>query len=209
MLERLDRAAEHIGRNPDQPTDTAGLARIALRPEHRLRRLAPAPAGMGLSGERTPLDVAVRCGCGYGCDYDHGPGEAFARAFRAARGVGPGEAGRTGAAPHPQPPMSFRLAVQGGVGMRYRVVEEGEFGVVGRRARVPPVHEGPDPAIVGSGRSADRETAALRHPWRDVFTRWFPSSPYRGLRVPSPARVPARAPARIPGRCAGAVRDAG
>lgn len=156
VLERLNQALEHIESHLDQPIDVADLARIAVTSEYHLRRLFSALAGVPLSeyirrrrltvagaevlaGERTLLDVATR--------YGYGSGEAFARAFRALHGVGPGEARRTGAALSAQPRMSFRLIVEGNSSMRYRIVEKDEFRVAGRKARVPLVYEGVNPAI--------------------------------------------------------------
>ncbi|MEV4971252.1 AraC family transcriptional regulator [Streptomyces scopuliridis] len=264
MLERLNQAMEHIERNLGQRIEVAELARIAVTSEYHFRRMFSALAGMPLSeyirrrrltvagaevlgGERTLLDVAVR--------YGYGSGEAFARAFRALHGVGPGEARRTGAALRSQPRMSFRLIVEGSTDMRYRVVQKPEFRLVGPKTRVPLVHEGMNPAIVsfirGLGRetlrrleelgeSSDREPRgiiavsdnlsesraegteldylhgvvteapapegmetltvpagtwavfessgefprALQYLWRDVYTQWFPSNPYRS--VPGP-----------------------
>lgn len=180
MLERLNRAMEHIERNLDRRVEAAELARIALTSEYHLRRLFSALAGMGLAeyvrrrrltvagaevlaGERTLLDIAVR--------YGYGSGEAFARAFRAVHGVGPGEARRTGAALNSQPRMSFRLVVEGSAEMRYRVVEKGEFAVVGRKARVPLVYEGVNPAIAGFVRSVDREVRERLEPLSDQEPR--------------------------------------
>ncbi|MFE4371522.1 GyrI-like domain-containing protein [Streptomyces sp. NPDC056835] len=264
MLERLNQAMEHIERNLDQRIEAAELARIAATSEYHLRRLFSALAGMPLSeyirrrrltvagaevlgGERTLLDIAVR--------YGYGSGEAFARAFRAVHGVGPGEARRTGAALRSQPRMSFRLIVEGSTDMRYRVVRKPEFRVVGPKTRVPLVHEGMNPAIVSFIRGLGRDTLrrleelgelsggeprgivavtddlsesraegteldylhgvvteaaapegmatltvpagtwavfessgefpkALQYLWRDVYTQWFPSNPYRS--VPGP-----------------------
>ncbi|GGP66667.1 AraC family transcriptional regulator [Streptomyces abikoensis] len=156
VLERLNQALEHIESHLDQPIDVADLARIAVTSEYHLRRLFSALAGVPLSeyirrrrltvagaevlaGERTLLDVATR--------YGYGSGEAFARAFRALHGVGPGEARRTGAALSAQPRMSFRLVVEGNSSMRYRIVEKDEFRVAGKKARVPLVYEGVNPAI--------------------------------------------------------------
>lgn len=202
-----------------------------------------------LAGERTLLEVAVR--------YGYGSGEAFARAFRAVHGIGPGEARRTGAALRSQPRMSFRLVVEGTSSMRYRIVEKEQFRVVGRKARVPLVHEGVNPAIATFIRSIDKETVgrisslsdqepegivqvsddlaesraegteldyyhgvvssapvpedmdaltvaagtwavfdssgafpqALQYLWRDVFTEWFPSNPYRSRPGPEILRT--------------------
>ncbi|GGR15817.1 AraC family transcriptional regulator [Streptomyces netropsis] len=167
MLERLNEALEHIESHLDQRIEVTELARIAVTSEYHFRRLFSALAGISLSeyirrrrltvagaevlaGERTLLEIAVR--------YGYGSGEAFARAFRGVHGVGPGEARRTGAALRSQPRMSFRLIVEGSSSMRYRVVEKEQFRVIGRKARVPLVHEGMNPAIADFVRSIDQET---------------------------------------------------
>jgi AraC family transcriptional regulator len=266
MLERLNRAMEHIEQHLDQQIEVTELARIAVTSEYHFRRLFSALAGIPLSeyirrrrltvagaqvlaGQETLLDIAVR--------YGYGSGEAFARAFRALHGVGPGEARRTGAALYSQPRMSFRLIVEGSSGMRYRIVEKDEFRVVGKKARVPLVHEGMNPAIVAFIRSIDKEIVrrmetlsdqepqgivnvsdnlagsraegteldyyhgvlssaaapedmdgltvpagtwavfessgafpqALQYLWRDVFTQWFPSNPYRSRPGPEISRT--------------------
>lgn len=179
--------------------------------------------------------------------YGYGSGEAFARAFRALHGIGPGEARRTGAALTSQSRMAFRLTVEGSSSMRYRVVDKADFTVVGLKTRVPLVHAGPNQAIMDFVRGIDPQTlerleklsdqephgivavcdgmdpsraegtvldyhhgvitsavalegtTALAVPagawavfttsgpapqtiqelWRDVFTEWFPSNPYR------------------------------
>ncbi|MBL1100034.1 AraC family transcriptional regulator [Streptomyces coffeae] len=169
MLEQLNQAMDHIEDRLDQAIDAAELARIAVTSEYHFRRLFSALAGMPLSvyirrrrltvagaevlaGQRTLLDIATR--------YGYGSGEAFARAFRAMHGIGPGEARRDGAALHSQPRMSFRLIVEGSSSMRYRIVEKKEFWVVGRKARIPLVHEGLNPAIVDFVRSIGPETLA-------------------------------------------------
>jgi AraC family transcriptional regulator len=256
VLERLNQAMEHIERQLEGSVDVGELARVAATSEYHLRRMFSTLAGMPLSeyirrrrltvagaevlaGERTLLEIAVR--------YGYGSGEAFARAFRAVHGVGPGEARRTGAALSSQPRMTFRLIVDGSSSMRYRIVHKPEFSVVGARARVPLVHSGPNQAIIdfvrgigdrtkelleklsdqephgilavcddlGPGRaegtdldyyhgvvtSASAPEGMARLPvsagtwavfttsgpapeaiqalWRDVFTEWFPSNPYR------------------------------
>ncbi|WP_326658350.1 AraC family transcriptional regulator [Streptomyces sp. NBC_00385] len=266
MLERLNEAMEYVEHRLDGHIDVAEAARIAMTSEYHLRRMFSALAGIPLSeyirrrrltvagaevlaGDRTLLDVAVR--------YGYASGEAFARAFRAVHGVGPGEARRTGAALRSQPRMSFRLVVEGTSSMRYRIVEKEEFRVVGRKARVPLVHEGVNPAIATFIRSLAKETVerikslsdqepegivqvsddladsraegteldyyhgvvssapvpedmdalpvaagtwavfdssgafpqALQYLWRDVFTEWFPSNPYRSRPGPEILRV--------------------
>ncbi|MGP9016913.1 AraC family transcriptional regulator [Streptomyces sp. BR1] len=266
MLERLNQAMDHIEARLDQPIEAAELARIAATSEYHFRRMFSALAGLPLSeyirrrrmtvagaevltDERTLLEVAVR--------YGYGSGEAFARAFRAVHGVGPGEARRTGAALSSQPRMSFRLIVEGSSSMRYRVVEKDEFRVVGKKARVPLIHEGVNPAIAEFIAGIGQETVqrisglsdqdpegivsvtddidpsraegteldyyhavvtgltppddldaltvpagtwavfensgpfpqSLQYMWRDVFTEWFPSNPYRSRPGPEILRV--------------------
>lgn len=256
MLERLNQAMEHIERQLDGSVDAGELARVAATSEHHLRRMFSALAGMPLSeyirrrrltvagaevldGREPLLQIAVR--------YGYSSGEAFARAFRAMHGVGPGAARRHGAALRSQQRISFRLVVEGSSSMRYRIVERDGFFIVGKKARVPLVHEGMNPAIVDHIKSigadegariaalSDQEPAgiiaatddldesreegttldyhhgvaasaagpddldSLRVPagtwavfessgpmphsiqylWRDVFTQWFPSNPYR------------------------------
>ncbi|AEM83835.1 AraC family transcriptional regulator [Streptomyces violaceusniger] len=167
MLERLNKALEHIESRLDQRIETAELARIAVTSEYHFRRLFSALAGIPLSeyirrrrltiagaevlaGERTLLEIAVR--------YGYGSGEAFARAFRAMHGVGPGDARRAGAVLRSQPRMSFRLIVEGSSSMRYRVVEKERFHVVGKKVRVPLVHEGVNPRIAEFIRGIGQET---------------------------------------------------
>ncbi|WP_329464307.1 AraC family transcriptional regulator [Streptomyces sp. NBC_01431] len=176
MIERLNQAMDHIEDCLDREIDVAELARIAVTSEYHLRRMFSALAGMPLSeyvrrrrmtvagaevlaGGRTLLDVAVR--------YGYTSGEAFARAFRAVHGVGPGEARRTGAALQSQPRMSFRLVIEGSSSMRYRVVEKEEFLLVGRKARVPLVHEGVNPAIAAFIQGIGQETALRIHQLSD------------------------------------------
>ncbi|MGO4747513.1 helix-turn-helix domain-containing protein [Streptomyces sp. 2MCAF27] len=267
MLDRLNQAMEHIERHLDQSIDGAGLARIAATSEYHLRRMFSALAGMPLSeyirrrrltvagaevlaGDESLLEIAVR--------YGYGSGEAFARAFRAMHGVGPGEARRSGAALVSQPRLTFRLTVEGSSSMRYRVVDRPAFSVVGFKARVPLVHVGPNQALIDFIRGiepgalerleklSDLEpqgivavcddldpsraegteldyyhgviTSAVAPPegaavlpvqaggwavftasgpmpeaiqylWRDVFTEWFPSNPYRSRPGPEILRT--------------------
>jgi AraC family transcriptional regulator len=155
VLERLNQALDHLEACLDREVDMTELARIAAVSEYHFRRLFSALAGMPLpvyvrrrrmtlagaevlAGELTLLDIAVR--------YGYGSGEAFARAFRSVHGIGPGEARRTGAVLTAQPRMSFRVVVEGSTTMRYRIVEKESFRVIGRKARLPLVREGVNPA---------------------------------------------------------------
>ncbi|WP_406355196.1 AraC family transcriptional regulator [Streptomyces sp. NBC_01635] len=266
MLERLNQALEHIEGRLEQQVDVTELARIAATSEYHLRRMFSALAGMPLSeyvrrrrltvagaavlaGRESLLEIAVR--------YGYGSGEAFARAFRAMHGIGPGEARRTGTVLVSQPRLAFRLTVEGSSSMRYRVVDRPDFSVVGLKARVPLVHTGPNQAIIDFVRGIDPRMLerleklsdqepqgivavcddldpsraegteldyyhgvitsaaasegatvlsvpagtwavfttsgpapqAIQELWRDVFTQWFPSTPYRSRPGPEILRT--------------------
>lgn len=170
MLERLNQTMEHIERHLDQSLDATELARIAATSEYHLRRMFSALAGMPLSEyirrrrltvagaevlarRESLLEIAVR--------YGYGSGEAFARAFRAMHGVGPGEARRTGAELVSQPRLTFRLTVEGSSSMRYRVVDRPAFTVVGLKTRVPLIHAGPNQSIIDFVRGIAPQTTEL------------------------------------------------
>jgi len=166
VLEQLNQALDHLDAHLDREVDMGEVARTAAVSEYHFRRLFSALAGMPLpvyvrrrrmtlagaevlAGELTLLDIALR--------YGYGSGEAFARAFRSVHGIGPGEARRTGAALTAQPRMSFRVVVEGSTTMRYRIVEKERFRVVGRKARVPLVHEGLNAAGTAHVESLDKQ----------------------------------------------------
>ncbi|GAA2298865.1 AraC family transcriptional regulator [Streptomyces hawaiiensis] len=165
MLDRLNQVMERIERDLGHTVDVAGLARTACTSEYHLRRMFSALAGMPLSeyvrrrrltvagaevlaGDETLLEIAVRHG--------YGSGEAFARAFRAMHGVGPGEARRTGAVLVSQPRLTFRLTVEGSSSMHYRVMDRPAFTVTGFKTRIPLVHSGPNQAIIDFVRGLDK-----------------------------------------------------
>ncbi|MFH9239104.1 GyrI-like domain-containing protein [Streptomyces anulatus] len=167
MLERLNDAMEYVEAHLGERIEVAELARIAMTSEYHFRRMFSALAGLPLSEyirrrrmtvagaevlgapDRTLLDVAVR--------YGYDTGEGFARAFRAVHGIGPGEARRGGAVLRSQQRLTFRLVVEGSTAMQYKLVEKDAFRVVGRKARVPLIHEGPNPAIAEFIRGIGRE----------------------------------------------------
>ncbi|EFE77849.1 transcriptional regulator [Streptomyces filamentosus NRRL 15998] len=163
----MNDAMEHIEAHLGERIEAADLARIAMTSEYHFRRMFSALAGLPLSEyirrrrmtvagaevlgdrDRSLLDVATR--------YGYDTGEGFARAFRAVHGIGPGEARRTGAVLRSQQRLTFRLVVEGSSAMRYGLVEKNAFRVVGKKARVPLIHEGPNPAIAEFIRSIGRE----------------------------------------------------
>src|SRR5699024_9983633 len=153
-----------IGRGEE--IDVPAVAMAAGTSEHHFRRMFTTLAGMPFSAyvrrrrltvaagdvvdqTTTLLDVAVRHG--------YGSVEAFNRAFRSLHGVTAGEARRNGAALVSQPRISFQLSVHGRSSMQYRIVEKPEFRIVGRKTRVPLVHQGANEAILAFERSLSAE----------------------------------------------------
>lgn len=168
MLEPLNDAMDAVEAaitRGDEP-DVRSVARVAGTSEHHFRRLFTTLAGMPFSAyvrrrrltvaagdvvdqTTTLLDVAVRHG--------YGSVEAFNRAFRSLHGVTAGEARRRRTALVSQPRISFQLSVHGRSSMQYRIVEKPEFRIVGRKTRVPLVHQGPNEAIIAFERSLSAE----------------------------------------------------
>ena len=127
------------------------LAGIPLSEYVRRRRLTL--AAMELQGSNAKvIDVAVMFG--------YASPDAFARAFQQLHGIAPSEARKPGAPLKAFPPMTFRLTIQGGNEMNYRIVEKEAFRVVGIGRRVPIVFGGVNPDIAEMWASLDGEKIA-------------------------------------------------
>ena len=87
----------------------------------RKRRLSQ--AGLSLSQGRKVIDVALDCG--------YASPESFARAFREMHGLAPREAALPGALLRMMPRLSFRIMMQGGTDMQYRIIKRGPIYGVG------------------------------------------------------------------------------
>jgi len=88
----------------------------------RRRRLSIAAVELS-SGETRILDLALKAG------YD--APDSFARAFKREFGCLPSEARVPGTKLHCYPPLSFTIAIQGGVAMEYRIEKKGEYRMTG------------------------------------------------------------------------------
>jgi AraC family transcriptional regulator len=155
VIASLNRTVEVVEAHLTDDIDIASLARDAGTTEYHLRRMFSSLAGMPLSeyvrrrrmtaaaadvvsGDEL-LTIAVR--------YGYGSTEAFARAFRAVHGVGPGDVRRDGGPLRSQPQLRFRLTVEGNSPMDTRIADRPAFRLVGHAARVPLIHEGANPHI--------------------------------------------------------------
>lgn len=127
------------------------LAGIPLSEYVRRRRLTLAAAELQGSDVKV-IDVAVK--------YGYSSPDAFARAFQQLHGIAPSEARKPGAPLKAYPPMTFRLTIQGGNEMNYRIVHKEAFRIVGIGRRVPIVFNGVNPDIAAMWASLDMEKIA-------------------------------------------------
>lgn len=155
MIATLNRLTDYVEEHLTDDLDFAEFARSAGTTEYHVRRMFSALAGMPLSeyvrrrrmtvasadvlGDDDLLSIAVRHG--------YGSTEAFARAFRAVHGAGPGDIRRDGGSLRTQPQLRFRLTVEGNTTMHTRIAERPAFRLIGHAARVPLIHEGVNPHI--------------------------------------------------------------
>ncbi|NHP11953.1 AraC family transcriptional regulator [Rhodococcus sp. IC4_135] len=169
MIDGLNRALEYIESNLRGEIDTAEMARLATTSEYHFRRMFSALAGIPVSEyiRRRRLTVAgaelsvSRSGVlETAVKYGYSSAEAFTRAFTAFHGVSPGAVKRAPAVLKSQPKLVIHVTLEGATPMDYMLVEKPALTVVGFKARVPLVHEGPNSAIEDFTRSVDK--VALR-----------------------------------------------
>ncbi|MBQ2546499.1 MAG: AraC family transcriptional regulator [Clostridia bacterium] len=92
----------------------------------RLRRLTLAGAELA-HGDALVIDVALK----YGYDSP----DSFAKAFRAFHGISPSDARRSGAVLKSFSPLSFKISLEGGTIMDYRIEEKKAFRMLGYKRR--------------------------------------------------------------------------
>lgn len=155
VIALLNRLVEFVEDHLTEEIDIARAARSLGTTEYHARRMFSSLAGMPLSeyvrrrrmavaaadvlGDGDLLGIAVR--------YGYGSTEAFSRAFRSVHGVSPGDVRRNGGPLRTQPQLRFRLTVEGNSTMDTRIADRPAFRLVGRSARVPLIHDGPNPHI--------------------------------------------------------------
>lgn len=173
-MDAMNRAMRVIEEGLDGEVDMSAVARAALVSEHHFRRMFSVLAGIPVSEyvrrrrmtlaaaavlrrDEAVQDIAVRFG--------YTSADAFSRAFRAVHGVGPEQARQPGAVLRSQPPLTFRLTIEGSTTMDYRIVQTEAFTFAGFRARVPLVYEGTNTAAADFARSI---TAAQRERLHEI-----------------------------------------
>lgn len=126
----------------------------------RCRRLSLASQDIARSERVT--DVAFRYG------YDSLDG--FARAYKRWVGCAPSETARTGCIKL-LPPIRFKISIQGGIAMEYRIVDMPAFSFAGVSARVPQQFEGVNNAIVELAQSITAEQRDEMHRLQNIDPR--------------------------------------
>ncbi|CAI6075431.1 AraC family transcriptional regulator [Cohnella sp. JJ-181] len=170
-LERLNDALSYVEAHlvEEEEPDIGEAARLACCGEHHFRRMFASLAGVSLTeyvrrrrltlaafeligSEARIIDIAVK--------YGYGSPDAFARAFQGLHGLTPSEARRLGQPLKAYPRMTFRLTIEGGDEMNYRLVEKEAFRIVGIMKRVPLIYEGVNPHIAEMWSSLTAERIA-------------------------------------------------
>jgi AraC family transcriptional regulator len=152
----MNQALAYIEENLADEINFAQVERLALCSEYHFRRMFSFLAGVTLSeyirrrrltlaalelvhSKVLVIEVALK--------YGYNSPDAFARAFQALHGITPTEARTIGQPLKAYPKMTFRLTIEGGNEMNYRIEEKAEFWIVGIMKRVPLIYQGVNPEI--------------------------------------------------------------
>lgn len=143
-LDAMNRAVKYLEDDITKKLDIEKVAKIALSsPFHfqrmyhmitgitvaeyiRRRRLTLAAQDI-VSGEKV-INVAYK--------YGYETPEAFTKAFRKMHGISPTAAREPGANLKAYPKLSFHISIKGDKNMDYKIVEKGNFTVVGKQRKI-------------------------------------------------------------------------
>lgn len=165
-LKRMNEALNYIEENLDGEVDLKKVAKLAFCSEYHFQRMFSFLAGVSLSeyirrrrltlaafelnnSNIRIIDLAVK--------YGYKSADAFTRAFQNLHGITPSEARYNGKSLKAYPPMTFRLSIEGGNEMNYRIEEKEEFCIIGIKKRVPIIFNGVNPEIAKMWQSLTAE----------------------------------------------------
>ena len=112
------------------------LADMFLSEYVRKRRLSNAAELLQTSDEKI-IDISLKCG--YETPY------SFSKAFQSTYGISPSVLRKKISILKKFPPLFFHLTLEGGVEMDYRIIERGEFYLMGKIGRIPMIFHGASP----------------------------------------------------------------
>jgi AraC family transcriptional regulator len=155
-LSNMNKALAYIEKHLTGAIDYVEISRIAYCSEYHFKRMFSFLAGISLSeyirrrkltlaaielknSDLRIIDIAIK--------YGYNSADSFSRAFQSMHGVLPSVARSESAQIKSFPQMTFRLSIQGGCEMNYRIVEKQAFKMVGFKKRVPLVFSGVNPEI--------------------------------------------------------------
>lgn len=172
-LEQMNNAMDYIEENLSNKIDMEKAARLAHCSEYHFKRMFSFLAGVTLSEyirkrrltlaafdlQNTSIkviDAALK--------YGYRSPDSFARAFQNMHGINPAEARYQGQSLKAYPRMTFRLSIEGGSEMNYRIIEKDAFRIVGIIKRVPTMFHGVNPEIAAMWESLnDRMIRELKN----------------------------------------------
>ncbi|MGO4889449.1 GyrI-like domain-containing protein [Anaerobacillus sp. MEB173] len=124
------------------------LAGITLSEYVRRRRLTLAAFELNQSNTRV-IDVAIK--------YGYSSADSFTRVFQHLHGITPSEARSNGQALKAYPRMTFKLSIEGGDEMNYRIEDKEAFHIVGIMKRVPIIFRGENKEITAMWKTLNPE----------------------------------------------------
>ncbi|WP_238900772.1 AraC family transcriptional regulator [Clostridium sp. YIM B02500] len=155
-LKKMNEALNYIEENLDGIIDFKKVARLAFCSEYHFQRMFSFLAGVSLSEyiRRRRLTLAafelnnrnVRI-IDLAVKYGYKSADSFTRAFQNLHGITPSEARYNGKSLKAYPRMTFRLSIEGGNEMNYRIEEKEAFYIIGIEKRVPIIFNGVNPEI--------------------------------------------------------------
>ncbi len=165
-LREMNKALEYIEENLTNEIDYAKIASVAYCSEYHFKRMFSFLAGITLSeyirrrrltvaafelqnSDLRVIDIANK--------YGYQSPDSFARAFQGLHGITPSEAKQQGLSLKAFPKMIFRLSIEGGNEMNYRIQEKEGFRIVGVQKRVPIIFEGENPEITAMWKSLNMD----------------------------------------------------
>ncbi len=139
-IERLNKAMTYIEEHLDQEIDYARLGTIACCSQYHFQRMFTYMAGISLSEyiRRRRMSLAAVDLQNSGAKiieialkYGYSSPTAFNRAFQGVHQIPPSAVRNQGVSLKSFPPLSFKIIIQGGQEMNYRIETKDEFRIIG------------------------------------------------------------------------------
>lgn len=145
MIKQFNDAMVYIEENLTNDIETEQIARIAGCSDYHFRRMFSFMAGMPL-GEyirRRKLALAAsilkstnKKVSDIAYDFGYETPESFSKAFQKVHNVSPSQMKKENASFKTLLPMTFQIAIKGGIVMDYKIVEKNAFRIIGFKKRI-------------------------------------------------------------------------